>query len=388
MKTTKHIKKDGTTVYRTTVYLGVDTLTGKKVKTTITARTERELKNKVDSEKANFKKNGSTRLKEVRIDTFSDLVRLWFDSNAHTLKVNSIKAFNSQLNKYLLPAYGRYPLEKLTAPIIQHQVIKWAKEYNQGKGGYKLYPELHALSKRILQYGVSLQAIPSNPARDIIVPKRIDRNDEKPKHFTNQNLSKFLTYLDSLDNSFSNYFDIVLYKLLLATGLRISEALALEWSDLDLKKGRLEVNKTLNSENTTNKPKTKTSNRTIPLDKKTVLTLRMYHARLNQLGTERGVNYSKVFPNLKNGYCNQNVLRRHLKKHLTNAGCPLLSFHAFRHTHASILINANAGYKEVQERLGHATLSMTMDTYSHLSKENKDKTANLYEKALENIKSS
>lgn len=72
-------------------------------------------------------------------------------------------------------------------------------------------------------------------------------------------------------------------------------------------------------------------------------------------------------------------------KHFKNAGTPNIGFHGFRHTHASMMMNAGIGYKELQHRLGHANLSMTMDTYSHLSKENAKKAVSFYETAINNL---
>ena len=292
------------------------------------------------------------------------------------------------IDRHILPAYGKYKLERLAPPFIQQQVNQWAKEYNQDGEGFKHYPQLHALTKRILQYGISIQAIETNPAREIIVPRRAERDKKGLKYFPDDELKKFLDYLDTLDNSFKNFFDTVLYKLLLATGLRIGEALALEWSDIDFQGATLEVNKTLNLKKETNSPKTKTSKRTLDLDKKTVLMLRLYQARQAQIGREIGVSYTRVFSNTLDQYKRPHPLNQHLKNHLKNAGCQPLTFHAFRHTHASILLNAGLGYKEIQVRLGHSTLSMTMDTYSHLSKKNEKRAVSVFETALENIKSS
>lgn len=388
MNITKHTKQNGSTVYRTSLYLGIDQVTGKKVKTTITARTKKEVKAKATQALADFKTNGCTRYQAPSVETFADLVEIWWGTYCHTVKVNSQIKIRNVLDHHILPAFGMYKLDKLTPVIFQNQVNQWAKEYNQDRAGYKEYPRLLSYTKRILQYGVSIQALPSNPAREVITPRRVHRDKEEIKHFSDDELRKFLDYLDSLDNSFKNYFDTVLYKLLLATGLRIGEALALEWSDIDLQGATLEVSKTINLQNTTNTPKTQTSSRILDLDKKTVLMLRLYQARQAQIGREIGVKYSKVFSTTFDKHTRPYTLNRRLKNHLKNAGCQPLTFHAFRHTHASILLNAGLDYKEIQDRLGHSDISMTINTYSHLSKENKKRAVSVFENALENIKSS
>ena len=388
MKITEYTKKDGSTVYRSSVYLGIDTVTGKKVKTTISGRTKRELKAKALQAQIDFEKNGSTVYKTVEIKTYAELVENWLETYCHTVKKATFTIIKSRLNNYLLPAFGNYKLDKLTPPVIQKQVNQWAKDYNQLGKGYQEYTQLNSLNKRILKYAVSLQVIPFNPARDIIVPRRKPKEGQKLKYLDDDNLKKFLTYLEQLPNTYKNFYDTVLYKTLLATGLRIRECLALKWSDIDLQNGTLDVNKTLNCEKEITTPKTKSSVRVIDLDTKTVLMLRLYKNRQAQVGREIGLTYEKVFPNYFDEYRDARTLRHRLEKHLKLSSCPRLTFHAFRHTHASILLNAGLPYKEIQTRLGHSQISITMDTYSHLSKDNKKNATSFYEKAIEKLKSS
>ena len=388
MKITEYKKKDGSVVYRSSVYLGIDTVTGKKVKTTISDRTKNRLKSKAIQAKVEFEKNGSTVTKAVNVTTYQELTELWLENYCHTVKHSTLIGAKNNIKKYLLPSFGDYKLDKLTAPIIQHQVNQWAIDYNQLGKGYQQYNQLHALNKRILSYAVSLQVIASNPASDIIVPRRKPKEGQKLKYLDDDNLKKFLDYLDQLPNTYKNFFDTVLYKTLLATGLRIRECLALEWSDIDLKNGTLDVNKTLNIIKEITSPKTKSSIRVIDLDNKTVLMLRLYKARQSQIGKEMGLTYEKVFSNSFDKHIDARMLSFRLVKHLERAGCPRFTFHAFRHTHASILLNAGLPYKEIQTRLGHAKLSMTMDIYSHLSKDNQKNATSFYEKAIEKLKSS
>ena len=388
MKITQHTKKDGSAVYRSSIYLGIDSVTGKKVKTTISARTKKELRNKATQAKVEFEKNGSTRKQRSHITTYSELVDLFWQTYQHTIKTNTQIKIKGCLNNYLLPSFGTYKLDKLTPVIIQTQVNKWADEYNQDGTGYKEYNHLHALNKRILQYGVSIQALDNNPARDVVIPRKITRDKQEIKYFQDQELKNFLSYLDNLENTFINFYDTVLYKTLLATGLRIRECLALKWSDIDLQNGSISVTKTLNTLKEITSPKSKSSIREIALDTKTVLMLRLYKARQSQIGREIGVTFEKVFSDTFDNYREAGALRFRLEKHLKLAGCPRLSFHAFRHTHASLLLNAGLPYKEIQTRLGHSKISMTMDIYSHLSKDNKKKATSFYEKAIENLQSS
>ena len=388
MNITEYKKKDGTIVYRTSLYLGVDSITGKKIKTTISARTKKEIKHKALQAKFEFEKNGSTRTAFVQFENYGELMDSWWETYAPTIKPNSQIVIKSQIEKYLRPAFGDMKLDKLTPAIIQQQVNKWARDYNQNDGGFKRYGQLHSFNKRILHYATSLQAIPFNPAKDILVPK-VKKDKAKIKHFTDSELKQFFEYLDSLDQTrFKNLFCVTLYKFLLATGCRINEALALEWSDIDLDNAVVHVTKTLNYKRETNSPKSKSSYRDIDIDPKTVSMLKQYKHRQIQKAWKIGKTETVVFSNIIDKYSNYKLLENNLKVHFTKANVPTIGFHGFRHTHASLLLNAGIPYKELQHRLGHSTLSMTMDTYSHLSKESAKKAVSIFETALKNIKSS
>lgn len=390
MKITEYKKKDGTTVYRTSLYLGIDSITGKKIKTTISARTKKEIKNKALQAKVEFEKNGATRTAFTQFETYSELLDSWWETYAPTIKTNSQIAIKSQIEKYLRPAFGSYKLDKLTPAIIQQQVNKWARDYNQNNGGIKQYGLLHSINKRVLQYGTSLQAIPFNPAKDIIVPRlKMEKEKDNIKHFTDIELKAFLDYLDSLDSDRYRYFyEVTLYKFLLATGCRISEALALEWSDIDLDNAVVHITKTLNLKQEINSPKSKSSYRDIDIDPKTVSMMKLYKHRQTKEAWKLGRTEKVVFSDFIHEYPFSRTLRSKLADHFKSAKVPNIGFHGFRHTHASLLLNAGIPYKELQHRLGHSTLSMTMDTYSHLSKESAKKAVSIFETALNNIKSS
>ncbi len=77
MKINQITKKDGSTVYRSTIYLGVDQVTGKKVKTKVTGRTQKEVKQKAQQAIIDFKANGSTRVQASTITTYQELASLW-----------------------------------------------------------------------------------------------------------------------------------------------------------------------------------------------------------------------------------------------------------------------------------------------------------------------
>lgn len=381
-------KKDGSIVYRANVYLGVDKVTGKDVKTSITGRTKKEVKQKTKEAEIAFLQNGSTRFQASNITTYKELASLWWESYKHTVKPNTQLNVRRLLDNHILPLFGSYKLDKLTTPLIQNVVNKLADKTNKGEeGAFLYYDSLHALNKRILQYGVVMQAIPFNPAREVILPRNTQKEKrEKVKHFDNEDLKRFLQYLDTLDVSrYRYYYEITLYKFLLATGCRINEALALSWSDIDLDNAIVHITKTLNYNQELNSPKSKSSYRDIDIDQATVSMLKQYKHRQVQEAWQLGQSETVVFSDFIHEYPNNRTLHTRLRTHFKRAKVTNIGFHGFRHTHASLLLNSGIPYKELQHRLGHSQLSMTMDIYSHLSKENAKKAVSFYETALKSL---
>ncbi|HFI0943358.1 TPA: tyrosine-type recombinase/integrase [Streptococcus suis] len=388
MKITEVKKKDGSIVYRASVYLGVDAITGKKVKTNVTGRTKKEVKNKTQQAIATFKTDGTTRYQSATITNYQELAELWWNSYKHTVKPNTRGNVKTLLNRHVIPLFGAYKLDKLTTPLLQSIVIKLADKANIGEAGaYLHYDKIHALNKRILQYGVVMQVLPYNPAREVILPRNAKKaTRKKVKHFNDEQLKQFLDYLDSLDLSrYRNLYEVTLYKFLLATGCRINEVLALHWSDIDLNNATVSITKTLNRYGSINSPKSNASIRDIDIDSQTVAMLKEYRRRQTQEAWTLGRSETVVFSDFIHDYPEDKTLGNRLTTRLRNIGLPNIGFHGFRHTHASLLLNSGIPYKELQHRLGHSRISMTMDIYSHLSKENAKNAVAFYEKALGNL---
>ena len=242
------------------------------------------------------------------------------------------------------------------------------------------------MNKRILKYAVSLQLISYNPANDVIVPRKQQKEKAAIKYLDNKELKQFLDYLDTLDQSnYENLFDIVLYKTLLATGCRISEALALEWTDIDLDNGIISITKTLNRYQEINSPKSSAGYRDIPIDQATLLLLKQYKNRQQIQSWKLGRSETIVFSVFTEKYAYACNLRKRLNYHFKAAGVTNVSFHGFRHTHTTMMLYAQANPKDVQYRLGHSNLMMTENVYWHTNQENAKKAVSNYETAISNL---
>lgn len=381
MKITEHKKKNGTIVYRASIYLGIDQMTGKRVKTSITGRTRKEVNQKAKHAQFDFLSNGSTIKRKVVIKTFKELSHLWLETYKLTVKPQTYDATVTRLNRHMMPTLGNMKVDKITASDIQMLINRLSKYYVN-------YTAVRSVIRKVLQQGVLLGLIDYNSARDIILPRKQPNAKKKVKFIDPSDLKSFLEHLETSQHKRYNlYFDAVLYQLLLSTGLRIGEACALEWGDIDLENGTIAINKTYNKNlKFLSTAKTQSGNRVISVDKKTLRSLKLYQMRQRQLFNEVGARVSEVvFATPTRKYFNASVRQSALDTRCKEAGIERFTFHAFRHTHASLLLNAGISYKELQYRLGHANISMTLDTYGHLSKDKEKEAVLYYEKAMNNL---
>lgn len=163
-----------------------------------------------------------------------------------------------------------------------------------------------------------------------------------------------------------------LFTLLATTGLRRGEALGLRWSDLDLVEGRLAVRQTLlsiNSHVEFGEPKTNRSRRTVDLDPATVALMKAHRKVQLEERAEAGLGRPKptglVFTAQNGEPLHPNVVSKTFTKLVQAADVPAIRLHDLRHTHATLSLQAGVHVKIVSERLGHSSVTITLDTYSH-----------------------
>ncbi len=180
-----------------------------------------------------------------------------------------------------------------------------------------------------------------------------------------------------------------LYALAITTGLRRGELLGLRWDDVDLERGTLRVNRALVREggrHAVGETKTRRGRRQVNLTPGTVNALRAHRKhqleekiRLAGLYEDRGL----IFSTQRGTPINpENLVKRSFKPLLKRAGLPEIRFHDLRHTCATLLLGRGVHPKLVQELLGHATIAMTLDTYSHYLPSMGDQAAGVMGDAL------
>ena len=294
----------------------------------------------------------------------------------------SVQERNVRIN--ILPRWGNYRLNEISRSEYQKWINELREHYSAGT-----VRRIHSIFSTAMYDAVhEFRILRENPIQKIKVPPDVNKTSEI-QYFTLEQLEIFLNHAVPVKNAKYKHSiqNNVLFTLLSRTGLRIGEALALTWNDIDMQNKTLKVNKTLvypiNSKPYISTPKSIKSNRTIKLDDK--LTALLKRHSLNQKEVIlRYANYKTsdinlVFHQQDGRWLRTNVVREYFKEVCKRADLPELSPHALRHSHAVHLLEAGATIKYVSERLGHASIKVTADTYLHITKKIEDDALQLYE---------
>ena len=398
----KKVKDNGEISYSTkSIYLGLDIKTGKPVKTTVTAKTLRSLDRKIIQAKIDFEETGSTRKETFSIATLSDLAELWF-SNYETWvsSDNTLNRVRNYLDTYILPQFGQYQPDKVTSSDIQNWVNELATKSKESvdsgikraeKGCAKDFGAIaHKLSD-IFDFGITHFELKHNPAQSIKIPPKPKSNQKCIMVLHDEDLTIWLNFVDTLPNTRANRRFKVICDSLLASGMRINELLALTIYDLDFESSEILVTKTLVWKNAKpklglkgkvvckNTPKSDSGNRKIAVPYQIIEQLQNFHDEMNLYFKKNGLSKSKlIFPTIYGNYmCDRNE-RATLKRRLQEVDLPDYGFHLFRHTHASMMLNAGMNWKELQVRMGHKSIKTTMDIYAELAPKNQTQAVDIY----------
>lgn len=367
----KYTKKDGSTAYMFKAYLGIDPVTGKEVHTTRRGfSSSKKAKLALSRLKLDYEENG---LKKDEKETFKQVYELWVETYKTTVKEVTFIKNEIKFNKWILPVYGDLRIKEVTVKRAQQIVNTWAKETDQ-------YKVLHSTAKRIFEYAINLGLIQYNPLAHIMMPKRAKKaaSGDVVKVYSKDQLKALFDYVNSLKPNYSNDYNKTLLRFLFYSGCRISEALALNWADIDFEDSNVLINKTLSQTKHGYKissPKTDKSAAKVTLDSETISLLKKWQINQRKYMLSLGItDPTMIFCGIYKQMITHHAIYARMLTITNKSGIPFLGLHVTRHTHASLLLDAGASMKEVQDRLRHAKISMTMDTYGHLSKETKDKT--------------
>jgi len=300
--------------------------------------------------------------------SLADFLGKWLDSSRPSLRHKTWVQYHQICRDHILPNLGEVRLMDLRPDQIQG-LYDSKIECNVSTNTVRI---LHAVLHRSLEQAVRWGMIDRNPAKAVIRPKPCRKEIQT---LNSHQARQFLIAAQG-----SRYE--ALYYLAITTGLRAGELLGLKWDDLDWTKGNLHVQRQVQrlpgSGLALLEPKSAAGRRVVVLGQ-TMMTVLDEHYnkqdRLRAFAGERWQEHGMIFTS-QTGTCldHRNVYRE-FKEILRKAGLPDIRFHDLRHTAATLMLQEGIHPKIVQERLGHAQIYMTMDTYSHVLPAMQDKAA-------------
>lgn len=274
--------KDNVTRYYFNAYVGRNPKTGKNV-----YRKRQGFKTKKHAQIAlaellkEIEANGLNTQKPVT--TFRELHDLWIKQHDMNVKESTIETLNSFIRTQIMPKFGDMKLTELSVIYCQKVLNEWHSE------GLSSYKQLRTITAQIMRYGESMEIMHSNPMAKTILPRKKEI-ETKLKYFDKKQLEVFFERVE--ENG--NYKQLAFFRVLAFTGARKAEILALEWDDIDLFNKSITIGKTLargkGGKLVIQSPKTKSSNRTISIDDKTVKILSTWQSYQRQDYLKMGFN--------------------------------------------------------------------------------------------------
>lgn len=368
----KYTTKNGETRYLFQTYLGIDPATGKERRTTRRGfKTMKEAKQAERNLLLDVEENGlpSNQSDGFQDPTFEELASLWLENYKTTVKPSTFENVKSKVEKMTEEHFKELKLKKITVAYCQRVVIELSKNY-------VLYNHYLSVINRIFKYAVLMDILDSNPFDKVIKPKS-RQTQRKGNFLTKKELKEFLKLAQN--TTLSYFFPLV--HLMSYTGLRQGEALALKWSDIDFENKRITVNKTavrIEGKQSLQTPKTKNSKRVISIDPTTLSILKNWKKDQIKIYFKNGKHFEGdenfIFTNQRGEWVHIHNFIRYFKRFIADHKLKPITPHGLRHTHASLLFSAGVEPKNISDRLGHSTVQITLDLYTHITEEQRSDT--------------
>lgn len=276
---------------------------------------------------------------------FSEFLDYYLDNiAAPTVKPKTLDSYRWLIESHIRPSLGSIPITKIDQRDIQ-DLMSLKLEEGLSKRSVQ---HMHAVVRKALNEALMSGLIYRNPALLVSAP----RPDKKP--FNTLTKEQARLFLESVKDH--RWYPI--YVLAITTGMRQGEILGLHWESINFENRTLSVQYTLQYSSghmALSEPKTASSRRTISLSPFALNVLKY-------LKKDNG----PVFTTSTGNFVSARNIIRHFHAALEKAGLPRMRFHDLRHTAATLLLKENVHPKVVQEMLGHSSIMLTLDTYSHI----------------------
>ncbi len=356
---TGHIRKRTTkkgVTWQVVLEKGIDSK-GKRLRDYITVSGNKKDAERVLNEKLNELMKGC--YIEPSQMTMEEHLNQWIETYAKpNLAPTTVRGYLVNINNHTLPFIGPVPLQKLVPLQIQHMYDK-LKAKNLSPRTIKY---VHSTLREALQYAFKMQLIPRNPADFVTLPKQVKY---KAKAYEESEA------IHLLENAKDTDMEAPLH-IAVGLGLRRGELLALRWSDINIETNQLSICQNLvhvNGEYIFRQPKSEAGNRTIEMPSGLAIVLKKHRKKQLEdklfFGSEYK-DYDLVCCKHDGSPYNPGSFSHKFEQFLKKHELRQIRLHDLRHTNASLMLQYNVPAKVASQRLGHSTVSITLDLYSHV----------------------
>lgn len=304
---------------------------------------------------------------------FKDFVRAWLkEIKQPAVKSNSYDRLEYVIETTLIKRIGNLSLKQIDDNLIQTMVINKMKEEGYA---YATIKKTYSTLGQALKYAVARGKIEKNPIDNVFLPKRSLFENKTIRFLSDEERDKLVsTCYMTFQNGNRVYKFGAFYVFLLYTGLRLGEALALKWTDIDLEKRTVSVSRTI----VYIKDRSKNDGSKILIDQTSTKNGLSRIVYLSDMAIEALEDLKKQMGYNPNGYIMQTKNKTILypadvykifQRILKRAGIEQCGIHALRHSFVSLMINNGIPITMVSQMVGHTNIGITMKIYTHLLEE-------------------
>lgn len=308
---------------------------------------------------------------EKDVDTVADVYKAWHSEYGHTVERSTLSKVESYYKLHILPAIGKRKIQSLKPSKLQILVNDWANEASSGVVWARYL-------NKLFNYALLHEILVKNPLDPVNIPRAKKVKKQHENFLSSEQLERFLAYWET----YGNIKQYAYFRLMTYSGLRRGEIIALKWEDINFKRKQISVNKAVGNDYSgghqqmyLKTTKTDSSFRNLSIDSRTLEILNQYKQTL--VHSDKGDDLWQPSIKNRNRWMDFNIPERWLQsmRRDPNADDDLkqITLHGLRHTHASVLFeqamqkNKPVPIKAVQKRLGHSSVEMTLDIYTHMS---------------------
>ena len=356
---TGHIRKRQTKngiTWQIILEKGVDSK-GDRIREYITVKGVKKEAERIMNEKIN-EYNKGIYIEPSKI-TVEEHLHHWIETYAKpNLSPCTVRGYLVNINKHTLPYIGSVPLQKL----IPLQVQRMFEQLQAKKLSPRTIKYIHSTLREALQHAFKMQLIPRNPADFVTLPKQ---TRFKAKAYEESEAVQMLEKARGTD------MEAVLH-LAVGLGMRRGELLALRWQDIDFERNQLSVRQNLvyiDGEYIFRLPKSEAGIRTIDMPSSLSVVLKKHRKKQLEYKLFYGKEYKDndlVCCRLDGSPYNPGSFSHKFDKFLKANGMRHIRLHDLRHTNASLMLQYNVSPKVASQRLGHSSIGITMDLYTHV----------------------